>query len=1063
MPVNNRIQLRRGTSTQWSNTVDILSAGELGWDTTENNVKIGDGSNLWADLPWLVVAGVSGQIINPAVISGVSGIFFDTSVGDVDQIAGQLGWNSEAGTFDVGLTDDLKISVGQSLLFRVKNSTGNTITKGEAVYASGVLGGGQVIQVAPFAADETVPEVRFIGLMLDDLANGEDGFVAEFGHIKNVDLRTTNTVLNPNAETWAIGDILFVDGASAGGLTKVQPKNDIYVALVLADGQNGELFVRITNPGHINDLHDVNTSGLVDNNLLVWNSGLDTWEPTTSLTFNGTTLHTDTDGVSAIFGRNNALTSGGKVRIYVDDNDTAGSVQAIKAYTNKTTGTNIGINATANGSGATKNIGLYGWADQATTNWGLWVDRGYSILDDRLGIKTSSPTYDLHVNGSGYINNDLHVNGDLGIGTTSPVSELDVNGTVTATSGTFDQLNVDNLRLDGNTLSSTNANGDIIIRPNGDGNVNLGVNNTVTGGISAVVGGGKSNTSSSNCSTVSGGRLNTASGCYSTIGGGASNQATNILSTVAGGASNIASGQRSVVGGGLSNRATESYSVSSGGRINCSTGPYSTTSGGWCNTSSGYGSVIGGGKSNFSCANYSTVSGGTGNTASANYSTVSGGITNNACATNSLVSGGWKNFVNARHGSINGGHYNIIQSPTNECCRHGATIGGGVGHNTSGGTVDANTGDITGTVTCCGAGRFSTIGGGLRNCATAYSSTVSGGDCNNASGSYSTVGGGFCNTASGSRSTVGGGFCNTTSFQGAAVGGGLGNTSSGQYSTVGGGCGNCASSYYSTVGGGRDNTASADYSTANGGFTNVACGTFSTVSGGYCNTSSGAYSAINGGRNNCANGFASTIGGGRTNFADQGYSTVGGGRANSACGVCSTVSGGFCNIASGNFSSISGGCCNNDAGYSNVHILGSNITATQADTTYTQNIIADGHLSASTKSFLINHPTKAGKKLQYGSLESPYHGIRLTGKDKLVEGVCVVELPDYISELVHEEDVNIQITNYKHHKTLYVDEIDIPNNTFTIKGYRCKTLGELEFFWSFTAIRKDVPDLIVEK
>jgi hypothetical protein len=122
-----------------------------------------------------------------------------------------------------------------------------------------------------------------------------------------------------------------------------------------------------------------------------------------------------------------------------------------------------------------------------------------------------------------------------------------------------------------------------------------------------------------------------------------------------------------------------------------------------------------------------------------------------------------------------------------------------------------------------------------------------------------------------------------------------------------------------------------------------------------------------------------------------------------------------------------------------------------------------GHLSASTKSFLIDHPTKEGKKLQYGSLESPYHGVRLTGRDKLKEGVCVIKLPSYMKKLVREEDISIQITNYKHHKTLYVDDIDLSKNQIIIKGHRCKTLGELEFFWSFTAIRKDVPELVVEK
>jgi len=440
MPVKNRIQLRRGTSTQWSNNV-ILASGELGWDTTVNNVKIGDGSNLWDDLPWLVVAGVSGQIINPAVISGVSGIFFDTSVGDVDQIAGQLGWNSEAGTFDVGLTDDVKISVGQSVLFRVKNSTGSTITKGEAVYASGVLGNGQIIQVAPFVADETIPEVRFIGLMLDDLANGEDGFVAEFGHIKNVDLRTTNTVLNPNAETWAVGDILFVDDTSPGGLTKVQPKDDIYAAMVLDDGSNGELFVRISDPGHINDLHDVNTSGLVDNNLLVWNSGADYWEPSSDLYYVDGQLGIGTSSPS------------GKLHVVGDSyfNDTlyihsiGGSVATPytynKIYAHPTYDHLIlqggGNTISLEGQGGSirldasstfidiGNSANYGTANQYIRFTPANTERMRLTHEGKLGIGDADPDYLLDVAGTGNFTGDLIVGGDLTVNGTTVIANVD--------------------------------------------------------------------------------------------------------------------------------------------------------------------------------------------------------------------------------------------------------------------------------------------------------------------------------------------------------------------------------------------------------------------------------------------------------------------------------------------------------------------------------------------------------------------------------------------------------------------------------------------------------------
>ena len=45
----------------------------------------------------------------------------------------------------------------------------------------------------------------------------------------------------------------------------------------------------------------------------------------------------------------------------------------------------------------------------------------------------------------------------------------------------------------------------------------------------------------------------------------------------------------------------------------------------------------------------------------------------------------------------------------------------------------------------------------------------------------------------------------------------------------------------------------------------------------------------------------------------------------------------------------------------------------------------NGTFAANTKSFKIDHPTKEGYKLIYGSLESPYHGVRLTGKGSAVK------------------------------------------------------------------------------
>lgn len=50
MSVTRKIQVRRGTATQWSTANPILSSGEFGYDTTNKVLKIGDGSTAWSSL-----------------------------------------------------------------------------------------------------------------------------------------------------------------------------------------------------------------------------------------------------------------------------------------------------------------------------------------------------------------------------------------------------------------------------------------------------------------------------------------------------------------------------------------------------------------------------------------------------------------------------------------------------------------------------------------------------------------------------------------------------------------------------------------------------------------------------------------------------------------------------------------------------------------------------------------------------------------------------------------------------------------------------------------------------
>jgi hypothetical protein len=75
-----------------------------------------------------------------------------------------------------------------------------------------------------------------------------------------------------------------------------------------------------------------------------------------------------------------------------------------------------------------------------------------------------------------------------------------------------------------------------------------------------------------------------------------------------------------------------------------------------------------------------------------------------------------------------------------------------------------------------------------------------------------------------------------------------------------------------------------------------------------------------------------------------------------------------------------------------------------------------GHFSATSKSFVIDHPTKENKKLQYGSLEGPEHGVFVRG----TTNKNVIKLPDYWKDLVHEDSITVTLTPVHTFQSLYV-------------------------------------------
>lgn len=103
------------------------------------------------------------------------------------------------------------------------------------------------------------------------------------------------------------------------------------------------------------------------------------------------------------------------------------------------------------------------------------------------------------------------------------------------------------------------------------------------------------------------------------------------------------------------------------------------------------------------------------------------------------------------------------------------------------------------------------------------------------------------------------------------------------------------------------------------------------------------------------------------------------------------------------------------------------IRGIQADGSRMFSVDVTGHLRATTKSFDIPHPTKPGKRLVYGALEGPEHGVY---HRDTIQGIGVIDviLPEYWPKLVGE-NYTIQITPWGNYNIKIVDKRE---NQFTV-------------------------------
>jgi hypothetical protein len=387
-----------------------------------------------------------------------------------------MGWDSVEGTLNLGLSSGKHIHLGEESVFRVRNSTGSTIGKGTALYASGVEPSGR-IQVTPYVANGSVREVRFMGLATESISSGVNGFVQHFGYVRDLDTRgTSSTSISVGNETWAAGDLLYVHPTVPGKLTNVKPQHEIVVAIIIIRHEStGILFVRPTSGGHLEDIHDISLSSLSNEDILIYNSASSIWvnspkqniintasaaavsylvdgAPETLNTLNELAAALD-DNADILDG---LLTTSSASTIYLTQSN-ASTVYAPKASptftgtVNFTSASVIGIDALPSQS---SNSGKYLTTDGTTASW---------ELVDTLPTQTGNSGKYLTTNGASASWAELNTNSVMSRWTkaysasTSTISGSDDNSLSLTYSPSFISVYINGILIDPTNYTATNG------------------------------------------------------------------------------------------------------------------------------------------------------------------------------------------------------------------------------------------------------------------------------------------------------------------------------------------------------------------------------------------------------------------------------------------------------------------------------------------------------------------------------------------------------------------------------------------------------------------------------
>jgi hypothetical protein len=257
-----------------SGTNEIFRIAISGGDTVRFQVPQGGGGGV------TTLSGEVNGLTTATKVDTVSRIFFKSTGGGIDSTY-KLTYNPADYTLHFGMgLGNVSYQMGQELLYPpIINKTAAVIKTGQPVMIDQTNPiQGDKMRVVP-ATNIGIPPHNIIGVAGQDISPDADGLVTWFGYVKDVkeaDIAATGVTLD-------VGDILYVS-SEAGKYTDVEPaapalNSTIAIVVRKANPNNLTLLVRPWLNENLDDLRNVNTSGITNGQSLKWNTSSQTWTP----------------------------------------------------------------------------------------------------------------------------------------------------------------------------------------------------------------------------------------------------------------------------------------------------------------------------------------------------------------------------------------------------------------------------------------------------------------------------------------------------------------------------------------------------------------------------------------------------------------------------------------------------------------------------------------------------------------------------------------------------------------------------------------------------------------